>query len=228
MTTTLPATPGRIPTARRAPRALVVIRGDDVYEDLFTASVELQAILTEAGFAAQVRMGTVLLRDALPELVVVFTAGGRDARAEHDALRDAVRAGTGLISIHSSNLGAPSGLVGTRFLDHGPRPHASRFAVELDPAHPLAAGVGSVVVDHEHYRVAVDPGATVVGWRTTADGGREAIVTAMRPGRGGSVWIQLGHDMRVWDEPGVRRLIRNAAHWTTTTDHPRPTTDGRS
>jgi type 1 glutamine amidotransferase len=216
-------------------RALVALRGDDVYEDLFTAGVELQAILQEAGFLTEVRFGTARLEDRVVmdglDLVVLFTAGGRgvggqDDEAQGAVLRHAVSAGVGLVSIHSTNLGGPLDVIGTRFLDHGPEPHEGVFEVSFAPDHPVSAGVGAFAVAHEHYRVAIAPDTRTVAWRIAEDGRREPVVTARRIGRGGSVWIQLGHDMRVWAEPRLRQAVRNAADWTTNPEPHQP--DGRS
>ena len=60
-----------------APRALVVINGDDVYEDLFSAGLKLAEILSVAGFAARTTMGTARLADrAAVGLLVLYTALG--------------------------------------------------------------------------------------------------------------------------------------------------------
>ncbi len=88
-----------------APRALVVINGDDVYEDLFSAGLKLAEILSVAGFAARTTMGTARLADrAAVGLLVLYTALGDFPAALQSALAAAVRSGTGLLAVHASNV----------------------------------------------------------------------------------------------------------------------------
>jgi len=213
-----------------SPRALVVINGDDVYEDLFTASLRLQEILSTAGFAARAAMGTQRLCDAVGfDLVVLYSAMGSFPRRVQAALASAVAAGTGLLAVHSASVfpSAADGtvaadhrlvarLIGGRYRAHGPAPHQSRFRVLTDEQHPVTRGVPSFDITHEHYQLELDPGAQVIAWReVTADDrpAREPVCFVRCEGCGRVCYVQLGHDMRVWDEPGVRNLISRAAIW---------------
>lgn len=209
-------------TATDVRTAQVVIAGDDVYEDLFTASVKLQDLLTAAGFVARVRMGTALFAHPVDaDLIVLYRASGAFTAAEQRGLMDAVASGAGLLAIHSTAFFAQdSGLLalfGARYVDHGPVPHESRFAVELS-AHPVTSGVDPFELTHEHYRVETAAGADVVAWRH-APYGTEPLVTAHRYGAGRVCFVQFGHDLRVWDEPGVRSIVGNAARWLSQ-EHP--------
>ena len=202
-----------------APRATVVVSGDDVYEDLFAASAQLQAILTEAGFAARTALGTAAADAAgRGSLVVLDTAAGSFDPATQRRLVSAVRAGTGLIAIHSAIVpGLPAGAelldaIGARYLDHGPRPHESRFEVELDAEHEITRGLASFPVTHEHYRVALSPDARPIAWRA-GDGIREPVSHVKKEGEGRVCYLQLGHDQGIWGEPPVRALIARAARW---------------
>jgi Uncharacterized protein conserved in bacteria len=226
-----PPVPSRGRAATRT--ASVIITGDDVYEDLFTASCELQDLLVAAGFVARVRFGSASLADASnDDLVVLYTAGGKMRNEEQSALAAAVAAGTGLLALHSTVLprgGALDRLTGVVFGSHGPYPHESRFTVRVDRSHPIFADAGQeataapgsapfssesdgFTIEHEHYRVATADGVRVAAWRE-APYGREPIVTTRIDGAGRVCWVQLGHDRRVWGEPSVRQLITAAAHW---------------
>lgn len=209
-------------TATGLRTAQVVIAGDDVYEDLFTASVELQDLLAAAGFVTRVRMGTALFAHPVDaDLIVLYRASGGFTAAEQRGLMDAVGSGTGLLAIHSTayiepSLGRPDDLLalfGARFVDHGPAPHESRFAVHLG-VHPVTAGVEPFEFSHEHYRVELAETADVVAWRSAPYGPEPLIATqTYRDGR--VCFLQFGHDLRAWDEPGVRAIVRNAAAWLT-------------
>jgi type 1 glutamine amidotransferase len=207
----------------RPQTALVVLNGDDVYEDLFSAGLRLQEILTGLGFATRTVMGTAGRADST-SLVVLYTAMGYFPPERQQALAEAVRAGTGLLAVHASNVfPAAQGrldadyrrafeLIGSRYASHGPRPHESRFRVETSNDHELTRGLAPFEITHEHYQLELAPGAEVLAWRQAATG-REPILHVREHGRGRVCYLQLGHDMRAWDDPPVRTLIARAALW---------------
>jgi uncharacterized protein len=219
-----------IAPARTRAHALVLINGDDVYEDLLIASIKLQEILTGTGFAARVAVGTgSLARAADADLVVLYTAMGLFPQSRQKALADAVAAGTGLIAVHSASVfprspdGSVAGdhqviaeLIGCRFVSHGPDPHESRFTVGVSAAHPVVRGLAAFDITHEHYQLELTAPAEVIAWREPAPaggGGREPVCCVRSFGAGRVCYLQLGHDMRVFDEPAVRELIARAAGW---------------
>jgi hypothetical protein len=205
-----------------APTALAVIGGDDVYEDLFTAGHALAALAVEAGLATRTSMGTERLAQAAGEtdLVLLYTAMGSFPEPAQGALATAVRAGTGLVAVHSANVfpardGSldPSyrqayALIGSRYASHGPPPHESRFTVQTDQGHPLTRGLGDFEITHEHYHLELAADVRVVAWRDA-----EAVVHVREEGRGRVAYVQLGHDMRVWDDPKARALMTRCIGW---------------
>jgi type 1 glutamine amidotransferase len=208
--------------------AQVVIAGDDVYEDLFTASVELQDLLASAGFVTRVRMGTGLFAHPLTDdLIVLYRAAGSFTTAEQRGLADAVAAGAGLLAIHSTAVFAGDtdllALFGARYVGHGPQPHESRFRVELAP-HPVTAGLDPFELTHEHYRTELADDAEIVAWRE-APYGSEPLVVVHEYGAGRVCFVQFGHDLRMWDEPGVRDTVMNAAAWLTAAPKPNENED---
>jgi uncharacterized protein len=209
---------------------MVLINGDDVYEDLFSASSKLQEILVDTGFAARLVAGTARLSVAAEaDLVVLYTALGVFPQSPQKALADAVAAGTGLIAVHSASVFpcSPDGrvaddhrtiaeLIGCRFVAHGPHPHESRFSVGISSAHPVVRGLAAFDITHEHYQLEVTAPSEVIAWREPAPrsaADREPVCYVRSFGAGRVCYLQLGHDMRVWDEPAVRQLIARAAHW---------------
>jgi type 1 glutamine amidotransferase len=210
-----------------APTALAVIGGDDVYEDLFTASAELAGLAVEAGLATRTSMGTErltqlgsMMTGAEAGLVLLYTAMGSFPEPAQDALAAAVRAGTGLIAVHSTNVFPTRAgvldpafqrafaLIGSRYVSHGPPPHESRFTVQTDQGHPLTRGLGDFEITHEHYHLELAADVRVVAWRDT-----EAVAHVREEGRGRVAYVQLGHDMRVWDDPKARALMTRCIGW---------------
>lgn len=200
-------------------RALIVVTGDDVYEDLFTGALELQRLLLEAGFVARVAVGTAWLRtepDADERLVVLCTAAGSFDTVAQQTLERRVEAGLGLIAVHASNVlpadASLADLIGSRYGSHGPPPHESRYRVELEGHHEVTRGIGQFEITHEHYVLEVRAPVRAVAWRGTGHG-REPLVHVRQKGEGRVCYIQFGHDMRSWGEPGVRQVVRQAALW---------------
>jgi type 1 glutamine amidotransferase len=201
--------------------ATVVLGGDDVYEDLFGAGIELQDLLAAEGLATRVRVGCGSLRDradAGDAVIALYRAAGDLGPAERRGLREAVARGAGLLAIHSTAYDEDgdrddslTALIGARYLDHGPTPHESRFAVQL-AAHSVTEGIAPFELEHEHYRLAVRPDAEVLAWRQ-APYGREPLVTVRRYGAGRVCYLQFGHDLRAWAASGVRALVAGAARW---------------
>lgn len=202
----------------RAPTALVLVNGDDVFEDMTTAANQLAAVLTDAGFAARTAMGMGRFDGAVTDdLVVLYTALGEFTPAQRAGLDHAVRAGAGLLAVHSTTV-LPDGdrllfdLIGSRYVSHGPPPHESTFTVRLDDTHEITAGIEAFDVTHEHYDIATAPDVDVIAWRD-ADGARQPLVHVREHGAGRVCYVQLGHDMRVWGEPALLLLVRRAACW---------------
>jgi hypothetical protein len=170
-------------------------------------------------------LGTARLAEAA-DLIVLYTAMGHFPPARQAALADAVSAGAGLLAVHASNVfPADRGrldedyrtafeLIGSRYASHGPPPHHSRFRVQPHPDHELTRGLAPFEITHEHYQVEIAADADVVAWRP-AGAGQEPIMHVREQGRGRVCYLQLGHDMRAWDDPPVRSLIRRAATWLT-------------
>lgn len=211
--------------ACRPPSALVLINGDDVYEDLFTAGLKLADILISAGFAARVAMGTACLdQRGAPDMFVLYTALGCFPPSRQAALASAVRSGAGLLAVHATNVFPGSEaepgpdyrtayqLIGSRYASHGPAPHESRFLVETDQEHPVTRRLAPFEITHEHYQVETAHDVRVIAWRRTP-ARREPIAYVRRDGRGRVCYLQLGHDMRAWDDPPVREFVTRAARW---------------
>lgn len=214
-----------------APRAMVIVNGDDIHHDLIGASLVFQQIGTEAGFATRRAAGTGRFIDPRPEtaqadVYLFYTSGGQFGTGQQQALAQAVADGKGMVSIHCSNILGWQGdgvdpadqplfeLLGNRYLSHGPGHHEGRHTIEIVADHPATAGVTDFELFDEYYEFELaDDKITVLAQRHRADGVIIPVMYAREVGAGRVVYLALGHDMRAWGEPPFRALVRQALAW---------------
>jgi uncharacterized protein len=214
-----------------APRAMVIVNGDDIHHDLLSASLVFQQLGTEAGFATRRAIGTSRFVDQRPEtaetdVFILYTAGGHFDTEQQQALLAAVTAGRGVVALHGANImGQEAGtiapswqplfeLIGNRYLSHGPGHHEGRHTIEIVAEHPITTGVETFDLFDEYYEFELaDENITVLAQRHRADGVVIPVLYAREVGEGRVVYLALGHDMRSWGEPSVRALVRQAIQW---------------
>jgi uncharacterized protein len=218
-----------------APRAMVIVNGDDTHHDLIGASLVFQQIGTETGFATRRAAGTGRFIDPRPEtaqadVYLFYTSGGQFGTGQQQALADAVAGGKGMVSVHCSNIMRwlndgrgdqldPADrplfeLLGNRYLSHGPGHHEGRHTIEIVAEHPVTAGVADFELFDEYYEFELaDQKITVLAQRHRADGVVIPVMYAREVGAGRVVYLALGHDMRAWGEPPFRALVRQALAW---------------
>ena len=214
-----------------APRAMVVVNGDDIHHDLITASLVFQQIGAEAGFATRRAAGTGRFIDPRPEtaesdVYLLYLSGGEFRTEQQEALANAVALGKGLVGIHCTNVMGwrdggldPAyrplfGLLGNRYLSHGPGHHEGRHTIEVVAEHEATAGTTDFEVFDEYYEFELaDDKITVLAQRHRADGQVIPVMYAREVCAGRVVYLALGHDMRSWGEPAFRRLVRQAMVW---------------
>ncbi len=214
-----------------APRAMVIVNGDDIHHDLLSASLVFQQLGTEAGFATRRAIGTARFVEPRPEtaeadVYVLYTAGGQFDTAQQQALLDAVTAGKGVVAVHGANIMGWQGdgispawlplfrLLGNRYLSHGPGHHEGRHTIEVVAEHPITAGVETFDLFDEYYEFEfADDDVTVLAQRHRDDGVVIPVLYVREVGAGRVVYLALGHDMRSWGEPAVRALVRQAIQW---------------
>jgi uncharacterized protein len=219
-----------VPTTS-APRAMVVVNGDDTHHDLITASLVFQQIGTEEGFATRRAAGTGRYIEPRPDtadcaVYLHYTSGGQFHTAQQQALADTIAAGKGFVGIHCANVMGWRGdeidpadrplfdLLGNRYLSHGPGHHEGRHTIEIVAAHPVTEGVTDFELFDEYYEFELaDEKIEVLAQRHRADGVVIPVMYAREVGAGRVVYLALGHDMRAWGEPPLRRLVRNALRW---------------
>ncbi|MGG7508609.1 ThuA domain-containing protein [Plantibacter sp. YIM 135249] len=214
-----------------APRAMVIVNGDDIHHDLLSASLVFQQLGVEAGFATRRAAGTNRFVDPRPEtaeadVYLFYTAGGSFPTHQQEALAEAVRAGKGVVALHATDVLGWEGdgldpadrplyeLLGNRYLSHGPDHHEGRHLIEIVAEHPITAGVTDFELFDEYYEFEfASDDHTILAERRRADGEIIPVLYTREVGEGRVVYLALGHDMRAWGEPSFRTLVRQALVW---------------
>jgi type 1 glutamine amidotransferase len=214
-----------------APRAMVIVNGDDIHHDLLEASTVFQQLAVEAGFATRRAAGTSRFVDPRPEtaesgVYLFYMAGGSFPTEQQKALAQAVAEGKGIVGVHGANILGWEGdgvaeadrpffdLLGNRYLSHGPGHHEGRHTIEIVADHPVTAGLADFELFDEYYEFEfADDDVEVLAQRHRADGVVIPVVYARKVGDGRVVYIALGHDQRAWGEPAFRILVKQALVW---------------
>ncbi len=174
------------------------------------------------------------------DLLLLNYNGPRWRPAVERAVEDFVASGKGLLSLHGVTYGefygqrmvnrrwiaggegwpAYSKLIGATWdpenIGHGKR-HA--FDVKwLAREHPVAAGEGFRADDELYHRITLLPGTVVLAaaYSDPATGGTgrdEPIIWTAAYGKGRTIHITLGHDVRALEMPGVAAALTRAAAW---------------
>ncbi len=131
------------------------------------------------------------------------------------AFVDYVRAGHGLLAIHSGTASYQEqkvmrALLGGVFDRH---PEQCAVTVAARPGHPLAAGVDPFTVTDEHYMMILDDAQADVFATTTSEHGEQPGGWTRRVGDGRVCVLTPGHNVDVWLHPNCQVLIANALRW---------------
>jgi len=214
-----------------APRAMVVINGEDTHHDLITAALVFQQIGIEAGFATRRAAGACRYSEprtetAQTDVFLHYTSGGLFPTGQQEALAAAVARGKGFVGIHCANIMGwrgdqidPAdlplfGLLGNRYLSHGPGHHEGRHTIEIVADHPVTRGVTDFELFDEYYEFELaDDKVEILAQRHRSDGVAIPVLYAREVGAGRVVYLALGHDMRSWGEPPFRRLVAQGLTW---------------
>ncbi|MBA3943280.1 MAG: ThuA domain-containing protein [Herpetosiphonaceae bacterium] len=132
-----------------------------------------------------------------------------------EAFRDYVRAGNGLLIIHSGSAGYAEmpvlrSLTGGTFLRH---PSQCPVTVEPRPGHPLSAESTPFTAVDEHYMMALDDGQADVFLSTTSEHGSQPGGWIRTEGQGRVCVLTPGHNLEVWLNPAYQTLLGNALDW---------------
>lgn len=131
------------------------------------------------------------------------------------ALRDHVRAGNGLLTIHSGTAGYREttvlrSLLGGVFVRH---PKQCPVTVEPQTGHPLTAGSVPFTLVDEHYFMEMTAEPVDCFLQTTSEHGVQPGGWTRTEGDGRVCVLTPGHNLEVWLHPAYQALIHNGLRW---------------
>ncbi|MBN1532783.1 MAG: ThuA domain-containing protein [Spirochaetes bacterium] len=183
--------------ARR--RLLSLLRDSGEYEVVHRGSIEALKSLRGGGYAA----------------AVIYLHRRRISAAALEALRDFLRAGGGLLGIHSASASFKScaeyyQLLGGRFVSHDA---IMEFEVIPSPgSSSIFAGCGGFTVRDELYLHDVYRG-TAVRFHALHGGREEPMVWTREEGKGRVCYIEPGHCASSIGNAGFRQVTLAALRW---------------
>ncbi len=135
--------------------------------------------------------------------------------AIESALRDYVRAGNGLLTIHSGTAGYRDttmlrALLGGVFVQH---PKQCPVTVEPQLDHPLAAGSTPFTLVDEHYFMEMTDEPVDCFLQSTSEHGVQPAGWTRTEGEGRVCVLTPGHNVEIWLHPAYQTLIHNALRW---------------
>jgi len=199
--------------------AQLIVAGTDLWHDLLAGGRAMERVLLDSGMHATLRVGLERFAaewEPKPDVYVLNTMEPRISAAGLKALSDKIASGTGLVALHATNVGAMDSqgdlfrLVGSHFVNHPP---FTRFPVRPTKAHPVMKGVEEFLADDEPYEVELIQNDCEVVAEGEWGGQKHPIVYVRKHGTGRICYIALGHDGRIWANPGFKKLLCQAASW---------------
>ena len=126
-----------------------------------------------------------------------------------------VRAGNGLLVIHSGSAGYRElpglrGLMGGAFAMHPPQ---CPVTVTPRAGHPLTEGSASFTLVDEHYHMDLDDTQADVFLTASSEHGAQPAGWTRGEGAGRICVLTPGHNLEIWLHPSYQVLIRNALGW---------------
>jgi type 1 glutamine amidotransferase len=156
--------------------------------------------------------------------VVILTKSNDTTATDHHpwmtdaaqaAFRDYVRAGNGLLVIHSGSASYNDkpvlrALLGGVFMHHPPQ---CQVTIAPQANHPLTVGSEAFTIKDEHYFMDLDDTQADVFLTTTSEHGAQPGGWTRHEGAGRVCMLTPGHNVEVWLHPSCQTLIRNALRW---------------
>ncbi len=207
-----------MPAAREKKNVLMVIGGP---HHPFEACAEIARDLLDR--SGRYELTVTDDRDALAgsldgyDAVMIYTCGGTFSDAAQRSLLDYVRAGGGLVAVHSANAVSDActdyiRLVGSQFDTH-PRDHQFEAVRVVDDTHQATTRLSDFSMDEELYilknvredvRVLAD---TMVASR------RMPVLYARNEGKGRVFYTALGHGEQQWRVSSFQRSLLHGLDW---------------
>jgi type 1 glutamine amidotransferase len=139
------------------------------------------------------------------------------SEATEQAFEQYVRAGGGLLVVHSGAAGYEQTptlrrLMGGVFTHHPPQCDVTITPV-AGAAPALTAGVTPFTVKDEHYHMTFEDPQAVIFMHTTSEHGRQPGGWTRSVGAGHVCMLTPGHNLEVWMAPAYQTLLRNSMRW---------------
>lgn len=159
--------------------------------------------------------------EALPEMdpaafqaMVLYFHHEKISPAALDAFENHVRAGCGVIAVHSASASFKQSpryydVLGGQFVRHGP---IGSFDIQPVGASPLLSGIPGFAVRDELYRHEFDP-ANTVHFSVEVDGMQEPVVWTRQYGAGRVFYLSLGHRAEVLRNQHTQEILRRGLRW---------------
>jgi len=207
----------------KAERPRVLVLCDDYWHPARTARAGLAALEREYEFAWIEHAGEWSPERMGDYKLVLLTKSNHVSSADRtpwvdDAAQAAfaayVRAGNGLVVVHSGTAGYADTpllrrIIGGVFASHPPQ---CTVEVRPRPGHVLCRDIQAFEIFDEHYIMELDDAADVFLSTSSAHGTQPAGWTR-REGDGRVCVLTPGHNIEVWLHPSYRQLLRNALSW---------------
>jgi type 1 glutamine amidotransferase len=135
--------------------------------------------------------------------------------AVQSAFAGYVRAGNGLLVLHSGTAGYDQAPVLRRLLGGVFLRHPEQCPVTLDPKpdHPLCAGCAPFTLKDEHYLMEMEDPAPEVFATTRSEHGEQPGAWRRKEGAGRVAVLTPGHNLEVWLHPSFQNLLLNLMRW---------------
>jgi len=195
-------------------RVLIVTGGE--WHDYGQGATIMSAALKQAGHdVTSTQDGSALKSLGNYNVVLLYTQGDKFKDDEIEALAKFVRAGGGLVGIHSAsdtNKGSAtySKLIGSHFINHGP---VFDFNVTVsDPTHPIAHRVQPFRIHDELYilQPQSDFQTFLTAWW---DGKPQPMAYSRNEGAGKVVYFANGHWGTALENPAWQQLLVRAVRY---------------
>lgn len=203
----------------------ILVLADDRYHPARIAHTGLEALGAHDFTFDWVEDGSATITDRLAAypVVVLVKANNISATNEQpwmtpeiaDALRAHVRAGNGLLALHSGTAGYKEtpvlrDLLGGLFVRH---PKQCPVTVAPQAGHPLTVNSVPFTEVDEHYFMEMTDEPVDCFLQTTSDHGTQPGGWTRAEGDGRVCVLTPGHNVEVWLNPGYQALLRNGLHW---------------
>ncbi len=151
------------------------------------------------------------------DVLVLYAQEEHLSKKQMTALLAWVKKGKGLVGVHCASVSFPhnqafGGLLGCRFLDHGP---IHRFQVDpTETDHYITRRVPPFSIEDELYLLKDLTEDSRVLLTSNWKRKKHALLTVREEGQGRVAYLALGHDSRSLENPAFQTLLKRSVRWS--------------